>query len=56
MSTDLVWFVAGVAVGTFAGIGLSVVAAWWIVRGLVRLALLARGNRMGGGPTSRHTV
>lgn len=56
MSVDLIWFVAGVVVGVFTGIGMSVVAAWLFLRWVVRLALLARENRMPGGPTSRHTV
>lgn len=56
MSTDLLWFVAGIAVGTFFGVGVTVVFAWKVVRALVRLAVLAKGNRARGGPTSGPTV
>jgi hypothetical protein len=56
MSTDLLWFVAGIAVGTFFGVGVTVVFAWKVVRALVRFAVLAKGNRARGGPTSGPTV
>lgn len=56
MSTDLLWFLAGLAVGTLVGVGATVVVAWKVVRGLVRLAVLARENRGRGGPTSGPTV
>lgn len=56
MSTDLLWFLAGVAVGTFFGVGVTVVFAWKVVRALVRFAVIARQNRGAGGPTSGPTV
>lgn len=56
MSTDLLWFLAGVAVGTFFGVGVAVVFAWKVVRALVRFAVLAKENKGRGGPTSGPTV
>lgn len=56
MSVDLIWFLVGVVVGTFAGIGLSVVVAWRVMRLVVSLAVAARENRMRGGPNSRRAV
>ena len=49
---DLLWFLAGIAIGTFVGIGATVVFAWKVVRGLVRLAVLARESRDRGGSNS----
>lgn len=56
VSVDLIWFLVGVVVGTFAGIGLSVVVAWRVMRLVVSLAVAARENRMRGGPNSRRAV
>lgn len=52
VSMDLLWFLAGIAIGTFVGIGATVVFAWKVVRGLVRLAVLARESRDRGGSNS----
>jgi hypothetical protein len=43
VSTDLVWFLVGVWVGAFFGVGVSVVVAWRVVRALVRFAARSRG-------------
>lgn len=56
MSGDLGWFLAGVVVGTFSGIGVSVVTVGWAMWLLVRFAVRQRMNHHGGGPTSRRTV
>ena len=48
VSTDLIWFLVGIAVGTLVGVGATVVVAWRVVRGLVKLALMARENRNRG--------
>ena len=42
MSTALAWFLAGIFVGTFVGIGLTVFTFWRILRALVRFAVLAK--------------
>ena len=56
VSTDLLWFLAGVAVGTFFGVGITIVFAWKVVRALVRFAVLSKQNRGPGGPTQGRAV
>jgi hypothetical protein len=52
VSMDFFWFLAGIFIGTFVGIGATVVFAWKVMRGLVRLAVLAQENRARGGSNS----
>jgi len=44
------------AVGTFFGVGVTVVFAWKVVRALVRFAVLSKQNRRSGGPASDRSV
>ena len=52
VSLDLLWFLAGILVGTFFGIGVTAVFAWKVVRVLVRFAVVVRQRRGHGGPDS----
>lgn len=42
MSTALAWFLAGIFVGSFVGIGVTVFTFWRILRALIRFAVLAK--------------
>jgi len=53
---EVLWFIAGITVGTFFGIGVAVVFAWQVLRALVRFALVVQENRRRGGPNTGATV